>query len=387
MNKLFIAAVLFFGTCLADIQSRGEALFLLSDKTKTLEIFDRLSQSWVSHKKSDPYFNLEKLLKAVEIAAEQGDIQSQLEITELLWNEGSVRNVNVLAATLLLNVQITNEAEMEALFGLRALYILKEASTIYQNEQEQFEWLFSMSTDGQVIKLAQVLHQMKTINIPSEKAEAFYHWAEEQVAILGDANPSLKKAIQLYIEDYSNSIIGPQTVNRVDYYYHQYDEDYREVTYRSPILNNGSEWKIEEKLYNKLNLFFKNGQEIVINRLDRDTKRYEMIVLVNDGSTKRIVFEKQKSKLFLATYEKNVSVLGSHKITNLVRSGQFGTWFNLENDYRKWYIDSWLDKKTLKDGDTVEITPLDEGGYLMTPQGQKTGLKFRNSVGEFQFRT
>lgn len=233
MNKIFkILTVIFL--CLgsysfADIRTTREVLSRYSlDNPGVLKVYDRVAKSWSKYEgQHEGQWDLRKLLEAVEYAAEkhEGQVRKNAEktpyiihpigVAELMWEVGNIRSVNVLVSALLHDtLEDTNatEEEIEALFGLRVLYTVQEVTNDpnisgEENKQRQVDHAPTMSLDGQLVKLADRLYNVKDLSSPppswsEDKIDQYYGWGEELLAVLRGTNEGLELALQRQIENY-----------------------------------------------------------------------------------------------------------------------------------------------------------------------------------------
>lgn len=229
MIKLFntlIVILLCLGTCsFADVKSTREVLRNHSlDNQRVLEEYDRITRSLSEYEKSHKQFDLEKLLKAIEYSAKkhEGQIRKDAEktpyiihpigVTELVWEVGNIRSVNVLISALLhdsLEDTDATENEIETLFGSRVLYTVKEVTNDpnlsgQENKKRQVDHARMMSLDGQLVKLADRLYNVKDLKSPppswsKKKVDEYYGWGEKLLAELKGTNEDLELALQKLI--------------------------------------------------------------------------------------------------------------------------------------------------------------------------------------------
>lgn len=167
-------------------------------------------------------WQFEKLLEAATFSAEKHLLQVRkdaeatpyiihpLGVAELLWDTGRIRSTNVLIAALLhdtLEDTETTEEEIEERFGPRVLYTVKEvtndpALSSEENKQRQVDHASLMTLDGQLVKLADRLYNVRDTNIsppPSwteEKCESYRLWGKKLLKAFGGANRALEKALE-----------------------------------------------------------------------------------------------------------------------------------------------------------------------------------------------
>ena len=205
--KILIISFLCFGSySFADINSTRVVLSsYCSDNSRVLELYDRVAKSWSEYEEHHKgHWDLERLLKAVEYAAKkhEGQVRKDAEktpyiihpigVAELLWDVGNIRSVNVLTSALLhdtLEDTDATEEKIEALFGSRVLYTVKEVTndptiSSQENKQRQVNHAPTMSLDGQLVKLADRLYNVRDLNSPppswsDEKVDEYYSWGEK----------------------------------------------------------------------------------------------------------------------------------------------------------------------------------------------------------------
>lgn len=310
----------------ADIQSTRDVLcHYSSNNVSVLESYDHLSKSWAEYKSlHQEQFDLEKLLKAVEFAAEKhfGQLRENSDtpyiifpmgVCKHLWNAGSIRNVSILISAILQDtLESTNasEAEIDDLFGTRILYIVQEITddlTLSNEDDDKFQIILNMSLDGQLIKVAESLNNVKNPyplpeGLTEDKIERSYRWAEKLLFALKDTNPGLENALQMQLEEYKNKIngyhkvVGYERTWYFDYSKHSYlsgDEDPPKVISRhAAILDNGTTWWIDYGLYCSMQLSLFGGDEVEIKPLG-DGIRYLMNI-----DNKSILFSTTDHKTF-----------------------------------------------------------------------------------------
>ncbi len=229
--KVLIISVFLLGSySFADVHSTREVLSSQSsDNEKVLEVYDRVAQSWSEYQQSHKgQWDFEKLLKAVEFAAEkhEGQVRKDAEktpyiihpigVAELVWDVGDIRSVNVLVSALLHDtLEDTNatEEEIEALFGSRVLYTVEEVTndpdlSSQENKERQVAHAPTMSLDGQLVKLADRLHNVRDLGSPppswsEEQVDGYYGWGAKLLAVLRGTNQGLEGALEELIDSYN----------------------------------------------------------------------------------------------------------------------------------------------------------------------------------------
>ncbi len=319
-----MAAFLCLGSySFADVHSTREVLrSYSSNNPKVLQVYDRVTKSWVEYVAlHEGQWDLEKLLKAVEFAAEkhEGQVRKDKEktpyivhpigVSELLWDIGSVRSVNVLTSALLhdtLEDTDATEAEIEPLFGDRALYTVREVSNDpnlsgEENKQRQIDHAPMMSLDGQLVKLADRLYNVRDLDPPppswsDEKVDGYYAWGEKLLFALRGTNSGLENALQRRIDNHRckktkeiDSIIGLHTIKGVYFEWDPYEGNY--IDEYIFTLEDDSTWTFNWYVYERNHLSLRVGDEVEIS--SSDNNQYFMVVPAKEGSAeKHIIFNK-----------------------------------------------------------------------------------------------
>lgn len=244
--KLLTITLLCLGSySFADVQSTREVLSSYSSNNQgVLEVYDRVTKSWSEYDRSHRgEWDFEKLLKAVEYAAEkhEGQVRKDVEktpyiihpigVAEQVWDVGNIRSVNVLTSALLHDtLEDTNatEEEIKELFGARVLYTVKEVTndqtlSTQENKQRQVDHAPSMSLDGQLVKLADRLYNVRDLDPPppswsEEKVNEYYSWGKKLLAALRGTNEDLELALQKLINFHRNkNSEGNQSVKKASW--------------------------------------------------------------------------------------------------------------------------------------------------------------------------
>ena len=226
MNKFFKIFITIFLCCcsfaFADVKSTRKALsHYCTNNPKTLKKYDQITKSWTAYEKQkNGEWDLEKLLKAVEYAAEKHETQIRKDaqktpyiihpigVTQLLWDIGNIHDIDILAAGLLhdtLEDTDASEAEIQALFGKRVLSIVKEVTNDpnlsgEENKQRQIDHAPTMSIEGKLVKLADRLYNVKDLENPppswsDDKIDQYYNWGKKLLVALKDTNQALEIAL------------------------------------------------------------------------------------------------------------------------------------------------------------------------------------------------
>lgn len=103
------------------------------------------------------------------------------------------------------------EKEIEALFGPRVLYTVKEVTndpnlSKAETKHWQVNHALTMSLDGRSVKLADRLYNIKTLKAqngwgrPEEKINWGCMWGEKLLNALRGTNPNLEKALEIEVQ-------------------------------------------------------------------------------------------------------------------------------------------------------------------------------------------
>lgn len=304
----------------ADVSDTREVLsHFCESNPKVLEVYDRVSANWVEYgSQVGGHWDLERLLKAVEYSAEKhlGQVRKDAEktpyiihpigVSELLWDLGNIRSVNVLTASLLhdtLEDTDATEEEINELFGERVLYTVQEVTndpslSSGENKQRQVDHAPSMSLDGQLVKLADRLYNVRDLDPPppswsDEKVDEYYGWGEKLLSALRGTNEGLENALQRRIEDHKNGCSQLEDVlHTVKGTYFEWDPyEGNHIDEYIFILDDESSWTINWSVYERNHISLNVNDEVVISFLEED--QYVMIIPSRDGSLeKRVSFQK-----------------------------------------------------------------------------------------------
>jgi hypothetical protein len=322
MNKLYkifaIASLCMSTYSFADVESTRKVLSgYAADNQQVLEVYDDVSKTWAEYeKKHVGQWDLEKLLRAVEYAAEKhvGQVRKDagktpyiihpIGVAKLLWEIGSIRSINVLTSALLHDtLEDTNatEEEIEALFGPRVLDTVKELTndpslTEEENKQRQIDHAVSMSFNAQLVKLTDRLYNVRDLELapPSwsaEKIEQYYAWGEKLLAVLIGTNEALEKALEAQIKNHvtknQDETTRSHTVIRKQFEFDPYEGNY--IDEYIFTLDDGSKWRFDWFIYeiNKLNV--QENDIIEIKQVSGD--EYFMIITLMDGKNIVIKFK------------------------------------------------------------------------------------------------
>ena len=226
--KKFICLFIATCTCFSaightDVPSTREVLKSYAhDHQEIAAGYNALVAKWEAYKHETPNWDMDRLLLAIEYAAKKhaGQVRKDtakspyiihpIGVTAMLWDIGNVRSVNVLTAGLLhdaLEDTDATETEIEALFGPRVLYTVKEVTndpTLKGDaiKQWQVDHAPTMSLDAQLVKLADRLYNVSDLTTsppPSwsqEKVESYRDWGRKLLAALRGANQPLEEALE-----------------------------------------------------------------------------------------------------------------------------------------------------------------------------------------------
>lgn len=160
---------------------------LASSNPRVLKMYDESVAEWFSYyQETDKTFDLPRLLKAVIFSATQHEGQFRkdtastpyiihpLGVARSLWEEGHVRDEDVLVAALLqdtLKDTDTNAKEIESEFGSTVSNTLAELTndpslSSEQNKQRQIDHSPSLSLNAQLVKLADRLNNIRDLRVP-----------------------------------------------------------------------------------------------------------------------------------------------------------------------------------------------------------------------------
>jgi len=327
LNGIFMAVLLVAATSFADVSDTREVLsYYCDDNPKVLEAYDRVSTNWVQYESQiGDNWDLEKLLKAVEYSAEKhlGQVRKDaaktpyiihsIGVSELLWQAGNIRSINVLTAALLHDTfEDTDATEQEILnlFGERVLYTVKEVTNDpslsgQENKQRQVDHAPMMSLDGQLVKLADRLYNVRDLELPppswsDEKVDEYYGWGEKLLAALRGTNTGLENALQQRIDNHKsqksikeNPDAAQRCIKSVYFEWDPYEGNY--IDEYIFVLDDNSTWMFNWSIYERNHLSLRIGDVIEILSLDED--QYLMITPSKEGSpSKRITFKKASWK-------------------------------------------------------------------------------------------
>ena len=146
-------------------------------------------------------------------------------VAGLLWNVGEVRSIDVLIAAVLhdtLEDTDATEEEIEALFGPRVLYTVKEVTNDpsisgEENKLRQIEHAPHMSLDGKLVKLADRVYNVSDLSLPppawtKEKVDAYYSWGQKLLDVLPGTNTALEKKLQFMIDHQRENAFTPTPI-------------------------------------------------------------------------------------------------------------------------------------------------------------------------------
>lgn len=321
--KSFILILCLIGSySYGDIDSTRNTLGEYSACNKSvLEGYDRISTQWNQyHENHQNRWDFEKLLTAVEYAAKkhEGQVRKDAEktpyivhplgVAEILWNEGGIRSVNVLTAAILhdtLEDTDATEIEIESLFGPRVLYTVIEVTndpslTGEENKQRQVDHAPTLSLDGQLVKLADRLYNVRDLRNPppswsNEKVDQYYGWGEKLLNALTGTNEALETALDQEIQSHrgdaveTKSLIGLHRVKHKRIEFDPYEGYYIDEYHF--YLDNNTVWSIGWSIYENNNLNIKSGDVVEIVRISEN--QYLMVIKTGDSDTVSIDFKEE----------------------------------------------------------------------------------------------
>jgi (p)ppGpp synthase/HD superfamily hydrolase len=185
--------------------------------------YGKLTDSWESYQKTEENnWDSTILYRALEYASKKhkGQIRKDpyktpyivhpMGVAKILWEEGNVRDVDVLVAALLhdtLEDTDATEFEIEGIFGSRVLSIVKEVSNDprlsgQENKQRQIELAPFMSQEAKLVKLADRLCNIRDLqrstplNWSKEDIEHYFSWGEKLVRAFAGTDEQLENALK-----------------------------------------------------------------------------------------------------------------------------------------------------------------------------------------------
>jgi len=320
MRFLTIVSLCLASYAFTDESSTREVLRNYSqDNHRVLEVYDRVIERWSEYKHQHKEWDLEKLLRALEYAAEkhEGQVRKDAEqtpyivhpigVSELVWDVGNIRSVNVLTAALLHDTLEDTDAsadEIESLFGSRVLYTVQEVTNDpnlsgEENKQRQVDHAPTMSLDGQIVKLADRLYNVSDLKSPppswsNKKIDQYYSWGEKLLIALKGTNEGLELALQKQIEDHKNQntdqngiTLGRHTVEHKSYQWDPYEG--QNIDQYIFCLDDNSRWIFNWFIYERNSLKIQIGDTVDIKQVSND--QYVMTIPLDSGNTAEILFQ------------------------------------------------------------------------------------------------
>ena len=184
-----------------------------------LNMFDEMTMDWQEYHQKSQAFRILTLVKAAdllinkEIERYQKDGKTALphviRITHILWNDGQIRSVNVLASALLDHIDevgVTNE-DLRSSFGSRIYATLQEDHPPTQTEEEHRQAHLDIAPDqsinAQMIHLAHRIEHLRyrlDLNqMTHEQILIHYHWNRKLLEALHGANENLENTLNAEI--------------------------------------------------------------------------------------------------------------------------------------------------------------------------------------------
>lgn len=307
ISKLFLFFVLVSSPVFGDVNSTREILGHFSNHhPQVLKSYDKLVYQWVNYESSYPgEWDLDRLLLAVEFAAIKHEKQTRKDeektpyiihpigVAKLLWEVGEIRSSNVLIAALLhdtLEDTDATEEEIEHLFGSRVLETVKELTNdptlnTQENKQRQVDHAKDLSLNGQLVKLADRLYNVRDLEIPppswtQEKIDEYRKWGAKLLIALRGTNPQLENALAVFTTERSvaKAIVGHFKIDALCYLWVTLDGNFQE--YVRIFLENGTSWSFP---YCE-QLFVREGDRVEVVQISSEDpdylegKRYRIIV-------------------------------------------------------------------------------------------------------------
>jgi hypothetical protein len=208
-------------SCQDQVQTcRNNLLELTSSNPKVMRMFDETVAQWKDYWMQNNDFDFPLLIQAISFAAtkHQGQFRKDaaatpyiihpIGVARSLWEEGKVRNLNVLLAALLhdtLEDTETSSEELGKLFGSRVSSTVEELTndpnlSTEQNKQRQIDHACMLSLNAQLVKLADRLYNVRDLrNLPSnwgkEKVRSYLMWGEKLLKALKGTNQPLEELL------------------------------------------------------------------------------------------------------------------------------------------------------------------------------------------------
>lgn len=163
---------------------------------EALKLFDQITQQWLAYQKTNPSFDLDMLLNAINFAAIHHDnnpccMIDALQAAENLWTLGNIRSVDTLVAALVQNTHASRELIADQFGTTVEQTVFQLASNKTLPEDLQTADAISLSPDTQLILISNTLQDTTT----QTKAEK-----EHLVQVLSDLNQQLAAAALAHIQ-------------------------------------------------------------------------------------------------------------------------------------------------------------------------------------------
>lgn len=178
----------------------------------SLEMFDYMTEEWQNYYQQNQAFNVSILVKASdllitkEIERFQKDGETALphviRISQILWNDGKVRSINVLTSALLDHIEETGVTDEEVLkdFGSRVLYVLNDDHGPVHSEEEHRQAHVDVAPNQCIeAQMLQLAHRIERLRYsmgfdqwPPEKQQAYLNWNQKLLEALHGANKDLE---------------------------------------------------------------------------------------------------------------------------------------------------------------------------------------------------
>lgn len=209
---------------------RGLVMEHAADNRSVLQMLDETFSLWINYYHENADFDIQSLLKATVFSAilHEGQSRKDAELTpyiihpigvsKILWQEGKIRNTNVLVAALLhdtLEDTSATEEEIEKQFGKNVLNTVLELTnnpllSTEENKKRQIDNAPSLSPSAKLVKLADRLYNIRDLkNLPpswgQEKKRAYLNWGSKLLEALRGTNAAMEKALEKEIAEQSSS--------------------------------------------------------------------------------------------------------------------------------------------------------------------------------------
>jgi guanosine-3',5'-bis(diphosphate) 3'-pyrophosphohydrolase len=192
-----------------------------SSNGDVLSLFDQVVEQWEKQSNEQANFEIQKLLNAVEFAAIHHNGQTRKDVAKTpyiihpigvaksLWEEGKVRNTDVLTAALLHDTledtKITGK-DIERHFGSSVRLIVEEVTndpklSTQENKQRQIDKASQLSPNAKLVKLADRLNNVRDLRkLPADWGKMdvlrYLYWGDRLLYVLKGTNSTLEKALE-----------------------------------------------------------------------------------------------------------------------------------------------------------------------------------------------